>query len=414
MDHLMKLASALSPNIEQACLEDDLNQLSAADLAGILKTARLEHTVRRVADKVTSTARKAATTLKDVATAKQFREGAEGVHQGMKSAKNFAGFVPDKALKGIREHAKKLHGENIKSTLMGAAKTTALYGGAAAGAVKGGKALHKKLKKEYPLNAEERGEAAAPTQEKTSAVLEGSIELFKMADAWGRELVKTAIPAGSVARAAGWGQKMVGGAMRAAVSHPMGTRAAVGAAGGAVAGAMTGHGTQVGPNGQVQQGNRLGRAVGGAMIGGALGAGASGIAHEVGSMNNTAGRFARGALGQTSRQSGSIAGVQAARKMETAQRATATAGKATAAVKKSLPATQTAPRGVLQNPAMQGGAPFRGAPVQRPVPQQSASLNSQVDALAAAQKGKKLKPVAANNAGHGTNIQPASNGMQAP
>jgi hypothetical protein len=172
--------------------------------------------------------------------------------------------------------------------------------------------------------------------EKTAAVRNGSHALITIADSWGRELAKTAMEK----RALGFMPSMVGNAMKAAVTTPLGTRAAVGAAGGALAGAATGHGAQQGPNGQMQGGNRLRRAVGGALVGGALGAGAKGMATEIGSMNNRVGRYAGGALtsvakGGTGKKlvegaTGSIPAMRAAQDMEKARRGTQATAKAVA------------------------------------------------------------------------------------
>ena len=158
--------------------------------------------------------------------------------------------------------------------------------------------------------------------EKVASVQERSLNLIQVADTWGRELAKTAglgdfaaegalMGAGAATLAggnhlykkfkkqkvAGLGQKLVGGAMKAAITTPTATRMAVGGAAGAAAGLASSHGAQPGVNGQPGTGgNRLMSAAVGAAGGAALGAGAARGAKALGSMNNTVGRFAGGAM----------------------------------------------------------------------------------------------------------------------
>lgn len=176
----------------------------------------------------------------------------------------------------------------------------------------------KEFKIDYALHTDGSvtlGEKLTPMEqrwiEKTSGLDE--VALLRFADRTGREIAaiefeKTAGPMGLI-------QRGLGTAANAVMKSPAATRMATGAVVGAVAGAATGHGDQVGPGGQPQSGNRLGRA----LIGGALGAAAGKYApnaiRSVGGSNNAAGKYLSTGMTHAAVQSGDQAGLTAARQM---------------------------------------------------------------------------------------------------
>lgn len=337
MDAVMKLAEALRNNLEIDGLQDELSKMSSGDLADILRNFEKTAGPRGAALGAAAGFVPGAHLVGGYHMGRQ--EEARAVKEKRKARYGPAGGVVRGALASlagplsgaymghrIEENEEKLRGKKKnasaeerrragKRTLQGAAEGVAggMLGGAAVGGAQGvyyGAKINRGLRK-IPGAAigglmgigqgAAKGVRLAPitatggaimgrSKKKKASVEEGSQTLLQLADSWGRELAKEAAPIMSM------GQKLVGGAMKAAITQPTATRALVGAGVGAAGGAIAG-----GPN------HRLSGAVGGAAVGGLAGAGANRGAMALGSMNNRVGRYAGGALKQVAKQSPTVA-----------------------------------------------------------------------------------------------------------
>lgn len=166
------------------------------------------------------------------------------------------------------------------------------------------------------LEALVRGDAPAKVASvKKTASQKEALKLW--AEETGRSMVKSAAVAGMV-------KNVIGRGMQAAVATPTATRAAVGAGVGAAAGAVKNPGVDPATG---QKKSRIGGALAGAAVGAGAGVAAKPAAMALGSMNNQAGRIAGGALKATTKQTGNIAGRQAATQMQISRGAQMSAGR---------------------------------------------------------------------------------------